>query len=183
MNLKETQAEIANFFQREYFNLIRYLRARINDLSQMESEDVISDIMLQMFNNIGIAEQVENLTAYIYRAIYHKAIDHLRKRKRLISLNETITDDDGRILDELLADSRWDTYDEISAWEVQTKLYQALNNLEPKQRAIWIATEIDGHTFRELAELWNQPIGTLLARKHRATMALREALQEFKPKS
>jgi len=183
MNLKETQVEIANFFQREYFNLIRYLRARINDLSEMESEDVISDIMLQMFNNIGIADQVENLAAYIYRSIYHKAIDYLRKRKRLISLNETITDDSNQTLGELLADSRLDIYDEISAWEVRTKLYQALEKLEPKQRAIWIATEIDGQTFRELAELWNQPIGTLLARKHRATAVLREALQEFKTKS
>ncbi len=58
-------------------------------------------------------------------------------------------------------------------------MFQALDELEPKQRAAWIATEIDGYTFRELAEEWGEPIGTLLARKHRATNALQKALKDL----
>jgi RNA polymerase sigma factor (sigma-70 family) len=177
MNLKDTQAEIANFFQREYSNLIRFLRAKINDLSEMESEDVISDIMLSMYSKIGVPGEIENLSAYIYTSIHHKAIDYLRKRKRLVSLNEPVTGGAEKTLGDLLSDPRLDIHDEVIAREIRTKLYQALEKLEPKQRAVWIATEIDGFTFRELAELWDQPLGTLLARKHRATEALRKALQ------
>jgi RNA polymerase sigma factor (sigma-70 family) len=179
MNLKEAQAEIANFFQREYTNLIHFLRAKISDLSEMESEDVISDIMLRMYSKIGIPDEIENLSAYIYKSIHHKAIDYLRKRKRLVSLNEPITGSGEKTLGELLSDPRLDIHDEITAREIRTKLYQALEKLESKQRAVWIATEIDGFTFRELAELWDQPIGTLLARKHRATEALRKTLQDL----
>ena len=179
MNLKEARAEITNFFQREYANLIRFLRAKINDLSEMESEDVISDIMLTMFNKIGVPGEIENLSAYIYKSIHNKAIDYLRKRRRLVSLNEPVTGGGEKTLGELLSDPRLDIHDEITAREIRTKLYQALEALEPKRRAVWIATEIDGFTFRELSEVWDEPLGTLLARKHRAAEALRKALREL----
>jgi RNA polymerase sigma factor (sigma-70 family) len=181
MNLKDAQTEITTFFQREYSNLIRFLRAKINDLSEMESEDIISDIILTMYSRIGIPDEIENISAYIYKSIHHKAIDYLRKRKRLVSLNEPVSSGGEKTLGELLSDPRLDIHDEIIAREVQTKLYQALEKLDSKQRAVWIATEIDGFTFRELAEMWDQPIGTLLARKHRATEALKKALQDLKP--
>jgi DNA-directed RNA polymerase specialized sigma24 family protein len=50
--------------------------------------------------------------------------------------------------------------------------------LEPKQRAVWIATEIEGYTFKELAAKWEEPIGTLLSRKSRATKILRKLLKD-----
>ncbi len=181
MNQSEKQTEIANFFTREHSNLVRYLRMKINDLSEMEIEDVISDIMLNFFNNTGIINQIQNLTGYINQSLYHKAIDYLRKRKRLVSLNDTITDDSDKTFGELLADRRFDIHDEISARELKAKLYQTLDQLDPRQRAVWIATEIEGYSFRELALQWNEPIGTLLARKHRAAEALKKALADLKP--
>ena len=183
MNLKETSNEIANFFNREYSNLVGFLRAKINDLSEMESEDVISDIILQIFSNIGITEHVQNLEAYIYRAVHNRAIDYLRKRKRLVSINQPTTKDGDQTLEDLLADPRLDIHNEVYAREIRTKLSRALEELDPKQRAIWVATEIDGYTFRELAELWNEPIGTLLARKHRTAEVLRKVLQEYRTES
>jgi DNA-directed RNA polymerase specialized sigma24 family protein len=41
-----------------------------------------------------------------------------------------------------------------------------------------VATELDDYTFKELAEKWNEPIGTLLSRKSRAAKALRKALSD-----
>jgi DNA-directed RNA polymerase specialized sigma24 family protein len=45
-----------------------------------------------------------------------------------------------------------------------------------------LATEIDGFTFRDLAEEWNEPIGTLLSRKSRAAAKLRQLLSDYRPK-
>jgi len=58
------------------------------------------------------------------------------------------------------------------------RLTDAIGKLEPRQRAVLIATELKGKSFRELAEEWNEPIGTLLSRKSRAVKALRQMLEE-----
>ena len=62
--------------------------------------------------------------------------------------------------------------------EFVLRLRSALLKLEPKQRAVWVATELEGHTFKELSLTWGEPMGTLLSRKSRATQALRKLLQE-----
>jgi RNA polymerase sigma factor (sigma-70 family) len=69
---------------------------------------------------------------------------------------------------------------EIEASEIRGRLVEALDALEPNQRAIWVATELDGYSFRELSKEWGVPVGTLLARKHRANAALQKELQDFK---
>ena len=181
MDQKENQRRIADFFIKEHQNLRRYLRSRFNDLAEMEIEDVIGDIMLNLFNKADITAQVENLAAYIYRTLYNKVIDGLRKRERLVSLDQKISQDSENTLQELLADKNNDLIQNVTEKELAEKLDAALGALEPRQRAIWIATELEGYSFRELAEAWNQPIGTLLARKHRATAALQKALKDLKP--
>ena len=62
--------------------------------------------------------------------------------------------------------------------QLQRRLRQALDRLPPAQRAVWVAVEIEGASFRDLAEKWNEPIGTLLSRKSRATKSLRAWLME-----
>ena len=181
MNQKENQARITNFFIKENQNLRHYLRSRFTDLAEMEIEDVIGDIMVNLFNKADITAQVENLTAYIYRTLYNKVIDGFRKRSRVISLDQRIDQDNENTLQELLADKDNDLIEKVTENEFIEKLNVALGALEPKQRAVWVATELEGYSFRELANAWNQPIGTLLARKHRATAALQKALKDLKP--
>jgi RNA polymerase sigma factor (sigma-70 family) len=57
-------------------------------------------------------------------------------------------------------------------------MFEAIEDLPEAQREVLVATELEGRSFRELAEEWEVPIGTLLARKHRAIRALRETLAE-----
>ena len=66
--------------------------------------------------------------------------------------------------------------------ELAQRLSNAIDQLEPKQRAVFIATEFDGKTFKELSERWSEPIGTLLSRKSRAMKALQNALVDLDPK-
>jgi DNA-directed RNA polymerase specialized sigma24 family protein len=61
------------------------------------------------------------------------------------------------------------------------RLSQAISALEPKQQAVFIATEMQGISFKSLSEQWNEPMGTLLSRKFRAVKTLQEMLQDFKP--
>lgn len=81
---------------------------------------------------------------------------------------------------ELIPATTSDPESETLRNDLKLRLYQAVDALEPKQRAVWIATEIQGFTFRELAEKWGEPIGTLLARKHRAVNMLQKALCDLR---
>jgi RNA polymerase sigma factor (sigma-70 family) len=178
---QERDQDFAGFFSRQYRKLVRSFRSRYADLSEMEVEDIVSDLMADLFNRADIAGQVENIGAYIYRSIQNKVIDYLRRRKKTVSLDAVVADDD----DDRRKTVREPSYDmqpEVDASEIRERLIKALDILEPNQRAVWIATELDGYTFRELAEEWDLPLGTLLARKHRAVAVLQRELRDMKNK-
>jgi DNA-directed RNA polymerase specialized sigma24 family protein len=62
--------------------------------------------------------------------------------------------------------------------EQQLGLSEALSLLSTAERAVWLAVEMEGFSFKELAEMWNEPIGTLLSRKSRATKSLQRIMAE-----
>lgn len=177
---QEREQDFAGFFSKQYKKLVRSFRARYADLSEMEVEDIVSDLMADLFNRVDITEQVENIGAYIYRSIQNRVIDYLRRRKKTVSFDGTVSDDDERDLRNAVPEPSYDMQSEVDASEIRERLIKALDTLEPNQRAVWIATELDGYTFRELAEEWDLPMGTLLARKHRAVAALQKELQDLK---
>lgn len=176
------EQDFSVFFSKQYKKLVRSFRARYADLSEMEVEDIVSDLMTDLFDRVDIMEQVENIAAYIYRSIQNKVIDYLRRRKKTVSLDDTVAGDDDNDRRAVVPEPSYDMQAEVDASEIRQRLIDALDTLEPNQRAIWIATELDGYSFRELAEEWNLPMGTLLARKHRAVAALQKELQDLKNK-
>jgi RNA polymerase sigma factor (sigma-70 family) len=180
MALMERQAEIIDFFSKEQDHLHDYVRSRLTDISEMDIEDLLQDLFINLFNKADISLHIENLAAYIYRSIQNRIIDYLRKKKKTTSLDEIVLQADGKTLNDKISDPNSDVEKTMDRQELQEKLYEAINNLEPKQRAVWIATEIEDCTFSELSQMWGEPMGTLLARKHRAVKKLQEALKDFR---
>jgi RNA polymerase sigma factor (sigma-70 family) len=174
------ELKFAGFFSEQYRKLVRSFRARYADLSEMEVEDIVSDLMTDLFNRADIAEEVENVGAYLYRSIQNRAIDYLRRRKKTVSLDETVEDEQDGEGRKSVPEPGYDPQAERDAAEIRQRLIKALDELEPNQRAVWVATEIDGYSFRDLSEQWDLPMGTLLARKHRAVAALRIMLQDLR---
>jgi len=148
----------------------------------MEVEDIVSDLMTDLFNRADITEQVENMGAYLYCSIQNKVIDYLRRRKKTIAFDNTDDRENGDERSGTVPEPSYDMQPELDAVEIRKRLIKALDELAPDQRAVWIAIEQDGYTFRELATEWGVPLGTLLARKHRANAALQQALQDLRVK-
>ncbi len=88
-------------------------------------------------------------------------------------------DEEEEPLGDYLPDPGADIETLLARQDLRERLYAAISQLPPKQRAVWIATEIAGHTFAELSEQWDEPLGTLLARKHRATKTLQALLNDI----
>jgi len=156
--------KITEFFRTEYKRLVRYVRHLIDDAAERDAEDIVQDVMLNIFNKADFTIPIENLSAYIYQSLRNRVIDVLRKKKDVTSLSD------------LIQDKHYDTAREIEKKEIREYVFQAIDSLNAKQRAVIIATEFEGHSFRELSQQWQIPIGTLLARKSRALQKIRQRL-------
>ena len=171
--------DVRGFFGKQYDRLVGYLGARYADLSRMEVEDIVSDLMTDLISDVDLTGHVGNLSAYIYRSVQNRAIDYLRRRRKSVSLDYDALGEGGK-KPAFSKEPVYDMHAVLDAEEIRRRIARALEKLSPDQRAVWVATEMDGFSFRELSGEWKQPIGTLLARKHRAVATLQRELSDLK---
>lgn len=157
-------AKIQEFFRTEYSRWVRFVRRLIDDAADRDAEDIVQDVMLGIFDKADITVPIENLSAYIYRALRNRVTDMFRRKKDLASLAE------------LVYESVEDAANALEQKELRETVVKAIDNLSDEQRAVVIATEFEDRSFRELSEEWEIPIGTLLARKSRALQKIRSEL-------
>lgn len=177
--MPKQEKELVRVIANEQENFLRFVRRKITSISEMDAEDIVADVIFNVYNKVEVQQHFENVISYIYQSIRNRIIDYLRKPSQTISL-DSIDASTGLSLKELIPDASADFADKVDQDELRTKLYLALMDLEPKQRAVWVATEIEGYSFKELAVKWNVPIGTLLSRKSRAQKILKEKLKDMK---
>ena len=169
------------FFLKESKKLQQYLLRKSNRIHEMDAEDIVDDVMLQLLSVIGMRGPIQNLPAYVYRALQNRLIDTFRQNDHFVPNSTSLPGGETLTLLDQLKDKQ-DVLSEIEHKVLVKRLYAAIELLEPKQRAIFIATELDGKTFKELSESWNEPIGTLLSRKSRAMKALQVHLKDLDPR-
>ena len=141
-----------------------YVRGWIADTAERDAEDVVQDVIERLFEKEDMGSPIVDLSAYLYRSLRNRVIDLYRKPRRSAELPED------------LSDIRFEASEEMDREEAREALFDAIGDLPPAQREVLVATELEGRSFKDLAEEWQTPIGTLLARKHRAIQALRESL-------
>lgn len=166
------------FFAREGAKLVRFVRGRVRQISEMDAEDIVADVMLHLVSRLDTAGPVENIAAYAYRSIRNRIADYERGRARMIRLEDCVDEDGELPLLSMLASGADEPADREERAELLLRLSGAIGRLEPRQRAVLIATELNGRSFRELSEAWGEPMGTLLSRKSRAMQNLRRMLTE-----
>ena len=149
-----------------------YVLSRARQLSEMDAEDIVQGTMAAVLGCLNVGEPIHNLTGYIYRALRNAVIDWLRKDAAPLSLDR----DDTHLAD-LIADTAGGPEAQAVKKEDARRLYEAIDRLSPKKREVLIATELMGYSFQSLADAWDVPVGTLLARKHRAIRELRTILE------
>jgi RNA polymerase sigma factor (sigma-70 family) len=170
-NLNDTVAS-------EYSNLLAYAKSQWREDSERDAEDILQDVVLKLFSRPGLNVPIENAIGYIYRSLKNKIIDLRRKKKiKSLSLDEETETEDGKMIREFAEMEPEDI--PISKDErVQWQLMDAIEELKEDQKAIIYATEFEGCTFDELSREWEIPIGTLLARKHRAMAKLQKIMNQ-----
>jgi RNA polymerase sigma factor (sigma-70 family) len=166
---KAQASGLAGFFAGEWRSLVRKVRLWLSDASEWDAEDVVQEAAASLFESADLTAPIRDLSAYVYRALRNRVVDLYRARRR-----EAVHDP--AILAETLLDERADSGAILENQEVRERLFEAIEQLPARQREVFLATELEGFKYRELARQWHVPVGTLLARKHRAVQALRAAL-------
>ena len=165
MSAETQKKRLAGFIGQEWNRLVGYVRSRIEDTAERDAEDVVQDVIEHLFEKADMTDPIVDLSGYVFRSLRNRVID-LYRRKRAPA-------------EELpggLADLRYEAEETMDREEAREALAEAIEDLPRAQRDVLVATELEGRSFKELAEEWQTPIGTLLARKHRAMNALREML-------
>lgn len=180
MTAEKGQSRLINFFRDEYDRLVGYTRQLIADTAERDGEDIVQDVMINVFNVADVTIPIENLAAYLYQSLRNRVIDYLRKRRpEMISLDEEPFDGSDLSLSDLVPDPAGDALDEFEKQEMLHHLFAAIELLNEDEKAVIIETEFEGRSFKELSKDWDIPMGTLLARKSRALEKVRQVLVDF----
>ena len=180
MKAQKERTELAEFFRSEYGRLVGYVRKMIDDTAARDGEDIVQDVIVNAFNLADVNAPIENISAYLYRSLRNRVVDYLRKRKMgTVSLEEAIMEASDLRLADLLYDTGDNPIVEFEKREMLHLLFEAIEALNEEQRAVLIETEFEGRTFKELAEEWQVPVGTLLSRKSRAVANIRKIFQDL----
>ena len=174
---------VSEFVLAEYGKLVRYVRRAIADSADRDAEDIVQDVMVNLFDKADVTIPIENLTAYVYRSLKNKVVDIFRKRAKSpqISLDDHISNGtgEGLSLADLIRDARSHTASEEEKKEMYTHLYNAIEALNDKEKTVIVATEFDGVPFGILSQQLGVPIGTLLARKSRALKKIKNTMENI----
>ena len=170
--------EITATVQHERGRLLEFIRRRIGDAA--EAEDVLQDTLYELVVAYRMAQPVEQAGAWLARVARNRIIDRFRrKRPELLSDQSSArgeSDEDGAFEDLLPAEDDGPesaVMRELLLEEIEI----GLGELPPEQRAVFLAHEIDGLSFKELSARSGVSVNTLLSRKRYAVLYLQERLR------
>ncbi|MFK4445939.1 RNA polymerase sigma factor (sigma-70 family) [Caballeronia udeis] len=176
----DRDSDITATVLRERTKLGNFIRRRVRDPG--DAEDILQDVLHEFVQAYRLPEPIEQVSAWLFRVARNRIIDRFRKKKEQ-PLNETAdeigaTDADGEYRLDLALPSHDAGPEAAYARSVLlAALQHALDELPDNQRDIFIAHEIEGRSFKELAVESGVGLNTLLARKRYAVLHLRARLQ------
>ena len=169
---------IADAVERDEPRLRSFIRKRVMDIG--DAEDVLQDVFYELTETYRMMKPVEQVTAWLYRVARNRITD-LFRRKKAVSLNAAVNDAEGAQSLEDLLPSPDAGPDAVYARNVLLEaLDDALQELPEEQREVFVAHELLGRSFKEIAVETGVSVNTLLSRKRYAVLHLRERLQAMK---
>lgn len=163
--VRRHQKPLVNFFYKLVWNV-------------HTAEDLTQEVFIKLVKGADTYQATAKFTTFLYKIARNTWIDKLRKdrRKRAVSLDQTIDEDKEKSLKETVR-SADPGPDEIAGQkELVIKIKKVLTRLSEEQRVIITLNVFKTMSYREIAEVLDIPVGTVKSRMHQAIIKLREIL-------
>jgi len=177
LNPSQQDRQIELTVQRERGRLLGFIRRSVADAA--EAEDILQETLYELVLAYRLMQPVEQVGAWLKRVARNRIIDRFR-RKALRRAADGVAGEveaDGNALADLLPAAAADPETAAMRAVLLAEIESALAELPAEQREAFVAHELEGVSFRELAARSGVSTNTLLSRKHYATRFLRERLQ------
>jgi RNA polymerase sigma factor (sigma-70 family) len=183
--MTDQDRKIAEVIARERKRLGSFIRRRVPDPG--DAEDILQDVFSELVESVRMLRPIEQVGAWLFQVARNRIIDRFRRRSfEPVPVAVDPDSEDGlAALDELLPSPQAGPQARYARRLLLEELDAALEELPAEQRDVFIAHELEGRSFRELAAQTGLNVNTLLSRKRYAVRHLRDRLRqiyrEFEP--
>jgi RNA polymerase sigma-70 factor (ECF subfamily) len=148
-----------------------------------DAEDLVQETYLKAYRAYGGFEEGTNLRAWLYRILTNTFINNYRSKKRRPDETDIDEVEDLYLYRRLggleAAAAGRSAEDELLDWFTDAEVKEAVEALPEQFRMAVLLSDVEGFSYKEIAEILDIPIGTVMSRLHRGRKALQRQLYEF----
>lgn len=177
--MAEQDQRISEVVKREGSRLRNFIRRRVPD--PLDAEDILQDVFYKLVEANRLLMPIEHVTGWLFRVARNRITDLFRKKKPLSFADARKEDESGELLqiEDLLPSPDAGPEAVYVRNLLLEELELALDELPDEQREVFVGHELEGLSFKEMAEETGVSVNTLLSRKHYAVLYLRERLRRI----
>jgi RNA polymerase sigma factor (sigma-70 family) len=175
----EQDRRISEVVRRERSRLGNFIRRRVPD--PRDAEDVLQDVFYELVEANRLLMPIDHVTGWLFRVARNRITDLFRKKKpeRFGDIAVADEDDERLQLEDLLPSPDAGPETLYARNVLLEELELAIDELPKEQREVFVAHELEGRSFKEMAAETGVSVNTLLSRKRYAVRHLRERLQDI----
>ena len=176
MSLEQDQ-RFTEVVKREQSRLGNFIRRRVPD--PRDAEDILQEVFYELVEANRLLMPIEHVTGWLFRVARNRITDIFRKKKPETFSDAAVVEEDGEVvqLEDLLPSPDEGPDAAYARSVILDELEFALDELPEEQRQVFVAHEIEGRSFKEIAAETGVSVNTLLSRKRYAVLHLRQRLQ------
>lgn len=175
----EPDQRISEVVNREHSRLRNFIRRRVPD--PRDAEDILQDVFYELVEANRLLMPIDHVTGWLFRVARNRITDLFRKKKPESFSDSAVADEDDELLqwEDLLPSPDAGPEALYLRHALLDELELALDELPREQREAFVAHELEGRSFKQMAAETGVSVNTLLSRKRYAVLHLRERLQSI----
>ena len=175
----EPEQRISEVVEREQSRLRNFIRRRVPD--PRDAEDILQDVFYKLVEANRLLMPIEHVTGWLFRVARNRIADLFRKKRPESFGEAAVEGEDGEVLqiEDLLPSPDAGPEALYVRSVLLDELELALDELPEDQRDVFVAHELEGRSFKQMAAETGVSVNTLLSRKRYAVLHLRERLQSI----
>jgi RNA polymerase sigma factor (sigma-70 family) len=175
----EQDQRISEVVKREQSRLRNFIRRRVAD--PRDAEDILQDVFYELVEANRLLMPIEHVTGWLFRVARNRITDLFRKKKSESFSDTAVADENDELLpfEDLLPSPDAGPEALYARHVLLDELTLAVDELPEEQREVFVAHELEGRSFKEMAAKTGVSVNTLLSRKRYAVLHLRERLQSI----